>query len=157
MRASEFIRESKDAGLRVEYHPKHFKTGKLGVPHDGDPLDVHSRAEGSTEYGSTRDDLHPEQKLVMKGAIGVAEQDPYRIYRLGISIASGDRNVASVDNLGQSGFIMPYDDNERERVERSIRNHKLEKEQLSTGKSEEPLQNNKVSPVAKIKRNRYGV
>jgi hypothetical protein len=157
MRAKEFLSEA-GQGKAVIYKPKKFKHGKLGVPVDTlDPLDVHSRTQSNTEYGTYRDKLNPEQELVMRGAIGVPNENPYDLYRLGVAIAGGERNIPEVDSLGQTGMIIPFSEAEHENIHSHMRRQGLKPEKLSTHGSEEPLQNNKVSPIAKIKRNRYGI
>ena len=157
MRAKEFLSEA-GQGKAVIYKPKKFKHGKLGVPVDTlTPQDTHSRTQSNTEYGTYRDKLNPEQELVMRGAIGVPNENPYDLYRLGMAIAGGDRNVPGVDALGQTGMIMPFSEQEHEAIHRHIKHQGLKAKKLSTHGSEEPLQNNRVSPVAKKKPNRYGI
>ena len=156
MRAKEFLKEQN--GKAVIYKPKQFTHGKLGVPNDTlDPHDTHSRSQDASEYGSHRDKLNPEAELVMRGAIGVPNENPYDLYRLGMAIAGGDRNIPGVDSLGQTGLILPFSEQEHGTLNAHIKRQGLKAEKLSTHGSEEPLQNNKVSPVAKIKRNKYGI
>jgi hypothetical protein len=156
MRAKEFL--SEQGGKAVIYKAKHFTHGKFGVPND--PLEAHnthSRTQDASEYGSHRDKLHPEAELVMRGAIGVPNENPYDLYRLGMAIAGGERNIPGVDALGQTGMIMPFSEQEHAAINTHIKRQGLKSEKLSTHGSEEPLQNNKVSPVAKRKPNRYGI
>ena len=156
MRAKDFITE--DNGKAVIYKPKKFTHGKHGVPND--PLEAHnthSRTQGSKEYGSTREKLNPEQELVMRGAIGVPNENPYDLYRLGMAIAGGNRNIPGVDHLGQTGLILPFSEQEHEAIHGHIKHQGLKAKKLSTHGSDEPLQNNRVSPVAKKKPNRYGI
>jgi len=156
MRAKEFISENK--GQKVIYKAKDHTHGKLGVPNDGDPHDVHSRSEGNTEYGSARDKLNPEQFNAMPGPIGVEiDNNPYGMYRLGVSIAAGDRNIPGKDRLGQEGLIMPFSPIEHDYVVQQAKRHGLKVDRLGTPTSDEPGQNNTVSPVAKPKRNKYGI
>lgn len=156
MRAKEFLSEQN--GKAVIYKAKKFTHGKLGVPND--PLEAHnthSRTQDANEYGSHRDKLNPEAALVMRGAIGVPNENPYDLYRLGMAIAGGDRNIPGVDALGQTGLILPFSEQEHQTINAHIRRQGLKPEKLSTHGSEEPLQNNKTSPVAKIKKNKYGI
>jgi hypothetical protein len=156
MRAKEFLSEQN--GKAVIYKAKKFTHGKLGVPND--PLEAHnthSRTQDANEYGSYRDKLNPEAALVMRGAIGVPNENPYDLYRLGMAIAGGDRNIPGVDALGQTGLILPFSEQEHSVIHSHIKRQGLKAEKLSTHGSEEPLQNNKTSPVAKIKKNKYGI
>jgi hypothetical protein len=156
MRAKEFIAEQN--GKAIIYKPKSFTSGKHGVPNDPlEPHNTHHRTQGPSEYGSERNKLHPEQELVMRGAIGVPNENPYDLYRLGMAIAGGDRNIPGVDALGQTGLIMPFSEQEHEVINGHIKHQGLKGTKLSTHGSEEPLQNNKVSPVAKRKPNKYGI
>jgi hypothetical protein len=156
MRAKEFLSEQN--GKAVIYKAKKFTHGKLGVPVDTlDAHDTHSRSQSNIEYGTYRDKLNPEAELVMRGAIGVPNENPYDLYRLGMAIAGGDRNIPGVDALGQTGLILPFSEQEHQAINAHIRRQGLKPEKLSTHGSEEPLQNNKTSPVAKIKKNKYGI
>ena len=155
MRAKEFLSE---AGKAVIYKAKKFTHGKFGVPNDTlDAHNTHSRSQDANEYGSHRDKLNPEAELVMRGAIGVPNENPYDLYRLGMAIAGGESNIPGVDSLGQTGMIMPFSEQEHAVIHTHIKRQGLKAEKLSTHGSEEPLQNNRVSPVAKIKRNQYGI
>jgi hypothetical protein len=145
------------SSLSVIYKPKKFTHGKLGVPVTDDPHDTHSLSQSQHEYGSERDQLHPEQVAVMKGAIGVPNENPYDLYRLGMAIAGGDRNTPGTGHIGQTAVILPFSEIEHNNIKSRIRQQGLKPKDLSTGISEEPGQNNTTSPIAKRKPNRYGV
>jgi len=152
-------KDSKLTQPKKEYHPKPFKTGKLGVPYDSSPHDTHSRHQDNTEYGSVRGDLSDEAKAAMPGAFSVEDlpSDFYGVYRLGMGLAAGDRNVATADNVGKHPFFMPFAPEEHAKFDKEIKRQGHKTKARTTKDSLELSTNNIVSPVAKLKRNKYGV
>ena len=179
MRAKEFIVEQyqsdipKNQGKTLEqiektskltqakdpYKPKHIKSGKLGVPAGVDAHDTHSQTQSNVEYGSKRGDLSDEANAAMPGAFNVADlpSDFYSVYRLGMGLAAGDRNVAAADNIGKHPFFMPFSPEEHARFDKEIK-RQGHKTKLRTSKDSLELSTvNQVSPVNKPKPNKYGI
>jgi len=141
------------------YKPKTFKSGKLGVPDGVNPHDTHSQSQGNTEYGSNRGDLSQEAQAAMPGAFSVENlpSDFYGVYRLGMGLAAGDRNVAASDNIGKHPFFMPFAPEEHTKFDKEI-SRQGHKTKLRTTKDSLELSTvNTVTPVATIKKNKYGV
>jgi len=170
MRAKEFITEQhttiKQAEARLkktqpakEYHPIKFKHGKLGVPVADDPHDTHSLHQSNTEYGSNRGDLSTEANAAMPGAFSVEDlpSDFYGLYRLGMGLAAGDRNVAAEDNIGKHPFIMPFAREEHAKFDKEIKRQGHKTKLRTSHDSLELSTNNTTSPVAGRKPNKYGV
>lgn len=184
MRAKEFIIESTEASTKSPdkvdkqgktlaqikktskktqphkpYHPNTFKSGKMGVPHDGEPHDTHSRHQDNTEYGSNRGELSDEANAAMPGAFSVETlpSDFYGVYRLGMGLAAGDRNIAAADNIGKHPFFMPFSPEEHARFDKEIKRQGHKTKLRTSHDSIELSTVNQTSPVNKPKPNKYGV
>ena len=150
---------SKLTQAKDPYKPKHFKSGKLGVPAGVDAHDTHSQTQSNVEYGSKRGDLSDEANAAMPGAFSVADlsSDFYGVYRLGMGLAAGNRNIASADNIGKHPFFMPFSPEEHAKFDKEIK-RQGHKTKLRTSKDSLELSTvNQVSPVNKPKSNKYGV
>jgi hypothetical protein len=170
MRAKEFITEqyettaqaekkSKKTEPTVSYNPGRFKSGKHGVPTGVDARDVHSQSQGNTEYGSNRGELSDEASAAMPGAFSVETlpSDFYGVYRLGMGLAAGDRNIATSNNIGKHPFFMPFAPEEHARFDKEIK-RQGHKTKLRTSRNSLELSTvNQVSPVNKPKPNKYGI
>jgi len=170
MRAKEFIVEqfetisksekmSKETQTAKEYHPKTFPHGKHGIPDGLDPHDTHSQHQSNTEYGSNRGDLSDEANAAMPGAFSVETlpSDFYGVYRLGMGLAAGDRNVATADNIGKHPFFMPFAPEEHARFDKEIKRQGHKTKLRTTKASLELSTVNQASPVNKPKPNKYGI
>jgi len=142
-----------------EYHPKKFKNGKLGVADGVAPHDVHSQHQNNTEYGSERGEIATEFQASLPGAFSVEDlpSDFYGVYRLGMGLAAGDRNIAAADNIGKHPFFVPFAPEEHAKFDKEIKRqgHKVKKR--TSPQSLEISTVNTVTPVAKIKKNKYGI
>lgn len=141
------------------YNPKTFKSGKTGVPTGVDAHDTHSQTQGNTEYGSNRGDLSDEANAAMPGAFSIEDlpSDFYGVYRLGMGLAAGDRNIAASDNIGKHPFFMPFAPEEHVKFDKEIK-RQGHKTKLRTSKDSLELSTvNQVSPVNKPKKNKYGI
>ena len=150
---------SKLTQAKDPYKPKHFKLGKLGVPAGVNAHDTHSQTQSNVEYGSKRGDLSDEANAAMPGAFSVADlsSDFYGVYRLGMGLAAGNRNIASADNIGKHPFFMPFSPEEHAKFDKEIK-RQGHKTKLRTSKDSLELSTvNQVSPVNKPKSNKYGV
>jgi hypothetical protein len=184
MRAKEFIIEATEAGInnpdqvdghgktlaQIEktskktqphkaYKPKTFKNGKLGVPAGVEAHDTHSQHQSNTEYGSKRGELSDEANAAMPGAFSVETlpSDFYGIYRLGMGLAAGDRNIAAADNIGKHPFFMPFAPEEHARFDKEIKRQGHKTKLRTTKDSLELSTVNQISPVNKPKPNKYGI
>jgi hypothetical protein len=136
--------------------PMKKKLGDFGL----DPHDPHSQSQGNSEYGSSnKGDIPLEAVAAMPGAFSVEDipSDFYSMYRIGVAIAGGERNVAPKDNFGKHPFFMPFSEQEHAKIQHDIERigHKIELR--TTPESLEVSTVNNQSPVAKPKRNKYGV
>jgi hypothetical protein len=141
------------------YKARTFKSGKNGAPTGIDAHDTHSQVQNNVEYGSKRGELSDEANAAMPGAFSVDDlpSDFYSVYRLGMGLAAGDRNVAAADNIGRHPFFMPFSSEEHARFDKEIK-RQGHKTKLRTSKDSLELSTvNQVSPVNKPKPNKYGV
>jgi hypothetical protein len=159
-RAKGDVRQLGEKQPKKEYHPSKFKAGKMGVPKTPmHPHDTASQHEANDEYGSKRGELSDESNAAMPGAFSVEDlpSDFYGVYRLGMGLAAGDRNIASADNIGKHPFFMPFAPEEHNRFEKEIarQGHKIKKR--TSPQSLELSTVNTTTPVAKRKPNKYGI
>jgi hypothetical protein len=170
MRAKEFIteqyatiaqaeRKSKKTQPTVGYSPSGFKSGKHGVPTGVDSRDTHSQHQSNIEYGSNRGELSDEANAAMPGAFSVETlpSDFYGVYRLGVGLAAGDRNIAAADNIGKHPFFMPFAPEEHARFDKEIKRQGHTTKLRTSHDSLELSTVNQVSPVNKPKPNKYGI
>lgn len=86
-------------------------------------------------------------------------KDPYAAYRFGLALA-GSPDVIPDKNGPNSGDLMTisYSDADKEKVNAAKAKFGIKQRRLATGKGSEELPTvGKQSPVAKPKRNKYGV
>lgn len=86
-------------------------------------------------------------------------KDPYAAYRFGLALAGSPENMPD-KNGPNSGDMMTigYSDADKEKIDAAKKKFGIKKKRLSTGKGSEELPNvGSQSPVAKPKRNKYGV
>lgn len=93
-------------------------------------------------------------------------QDPYRQYRFGVAIAKAkgqkhvDQNYSAESPWGENLIVMGFGNTVDEYIDDALKEVGLsprDKRLLTTPRSEETKTVNKISPVAKLKKNRYGV
>jgi hypothetical protein len=170
MRAKEFIveqyktiaqteKKGKKSQPTTPYKTKTFNSGKHGVPNGVDPRDTHSLHQSNIEYGSNRGELSNEASAAMPGGFSVETlpSDFYGVYRLGMGLAAGDRNIAAADTIGKHPFFMPFAPEEHARFDKEIKRQGHKTKLRTSHDSLELSTVNQVSPVAKIKKNKYGI
>ena len=171
MRAKEFITEQSKIITPNEkarnqtqpvtpYKPSGFTSGKLGVPQTSmHPSNTHSQHQSNIEYGSKRGEPSDEANAAMPGAFSVETlpSDFYGVYRLGMGLAAGDRNIAAVDNIGKHPFFMPFSPEEHIRFTKEIKRQGHKTKLKTSHDSLELSTVNQVSPVNKPKPNKYGI
>ena len=162
-RQGKTLAQVKAAGKKTQsikpYKPKTFKSGKLGVPTGVEPHDIHSQHQSNTEYGSNRGEVSREASAAMPGAFSIETlpSDFYGVYRLGMGLAAGDRNVAAAGNIGKHPFFMPFSPEEQARFDKEIKRQGHKTKLITSYDSQELSTVNQVSPVNKPKPNKYGI
>lgn len=108
-------------------------------------------------------ELRKGSQYALPDAEGMPElnlyKDPYSAYRFGLALA-GSPDVMPDKNGPNSGDLMTisYSDADKAKVDAAKAKFGIKQRRLSTGKGSEELPNvNTQSPVAKPKRNKYGV
>lgn len=87
-------------------------------------------------------------------------QDPYLQYRMGLVLASSGPNhqIASpASPWGENMAVSAYSSGEEEILKTALKVAHEPAQMITTPKSEEPKNINKLSPVAIKKKNRYGI
>lgn len=82
--------------------------------------------------------------------------DPYQIYRFGVAMADHTINYAE-GPAAQNAVVVTYTPEEEDIVKGGERQTGHKGQMLTDRGSHEPKSTNTASPVARIKRNKYGV
>ena len=142
------------------YNPKEFPIDKHGAPDlaDDSQYDPHAQLDHG-DYATPVDELAVEFQAALPDAFSVEDlnSDFYSVYRLGLALAAGEENQAQADNIGRHPLIIPATQAEADKLEQAVVHQGYKIKQRSTPGSAEISTINKVSPVAKPKRNKYGV
>lgn len=127
--------------------------------------EILSEARKVKDYGHPAA-IDPDVENTIPGTFIVPElrnTDPYLQYRMGVALAVAqatksrevkfDQETIWAENL----VMTAYDEKEQETIKTAAKLMGVEVEQVSSTKSKEIAGVNKTSPVAKPKRNKYGV
>jgi hypothetical protein len=139
MRAKEFIvlREADDTGVAdgSGTHPGHKHSGK-------------------------RDKINPEHDAAIPGLVTIPDWPGqyYNMYRLGVHMAGSPHNKSEHEGIANNEMVMTqFTDAETDMINHSSKALGVKIKALSSKGSQEPKETNTTSPVAKPKRNQYGV
>ena len=85
--------------------------------------------------------------------------DPYMQYRLGLALANAnsDKPFDQESAYAENFSVVAYSDEENEIINKAGKAMGVNKKTLAKKKSKEPKGTNVASPIAKTKRNRYGI
>lgn len=92
-------------------------------------------------------------------------QDPYLQYRFGVALAAA-KGSSNTDTepfeprsaWGENAIVLAYDEESEKMIDQALKaTHSGAKRMISTRKSEESPDVNKISSVASPKRNKYGI
>lgn len=136
MKIFELLNESDDANTSVTTGGKERKTGKSGKVHDH----YQAAIKGMETYTD--------------------ENSYYTMYRFGVDMARGTKEHHPYDSMSPVGNQMAtvaYTDEEQKIIDNSKKNLGLKSKKLTSKNSVEHINTHTSSPVAKIKRNKYGV
>jgi hypothetical protein len=116
---------------------------------------------GSGEKTGGKGTLHPHHKAAIKGWNTIPELPGwyYNMYRLGIHMAGSpeDQDMSKQSASANQMSLYAYTDAEQKIIDKSKKELGYKGNKLTSNKSEEPDGTHKVSPVAKIKKNQYGI
>lgn len=108
--------------------------------------------------------LDTTAKKALKGAITTPDAnnnagDSYKSYRFGLALAGApDYPTKATNDIAGDPLLTLYTDEEWKMVEYAAKQSNVGPiKKLTSKRSEEMADTNKVSPVAKIKRNKYGI
>lgn len=89
----------------------------------------------------------------------LTNQDPYKQYRFGLAIAAANSETEYTpqSKWGEKMIVSAYSTGEEEIIEKASKLAGEKKVQVSSKKSEEAVDVDKLSPVASNKKNKYGV
>jgi hypothetical protein len=105
--------------------------------------------------------VHDHYQAAIKGMETYTDENSYyTMYRFGVDMARGKQEHHPYDPMSPVGNQMAtvaYTDAEQEIINNSKKNLGLKSKKLTSKNSIEHQDTHTVSPVAKIKRNKYGV
>ncbi|CAB4221291.1 hypothetical protein UFOVP1636_232 [uncultured Caudovirales phage] len=108
--------------------------------------------------------LHPEHKAPIQNLTTFPDQNPssgsaYKNYRFGIALAGAPDYPTKADNyIAGDPLLAPYTKEEMDMINAAAAQvGDGSKQTWSSGRSQEVPGVNRVSPTAKIKKNKYGV
>jgi len=139
MRAKEFIilREADDTGVSdgSGTHPGHVNNGQ-------------------------RNKINPEHDDAIPGMVTIPDWPGqyYNMYRLGVHMAGSPNNASEHEGPAANEMVLTqFTDVDTEMINHSAKALGVKIKALSSMGSNEPKETNTTSPVAKPKRNQYGV
>ena len=106
--------------------------------------------------------LHSSQADVIK-SMDIYPELPgyyYDMYRFGVHMAGSPDHSHPMDKASATGnhlTTLAYTSAEQEIINKSKKDIGLKSKRVSSDKSKEPSETNTVSPIAKRKKNKYGV
>ena len=117
-----------------------------------DPNDPHSG--NAPKVG----DVHDDNKASMNPAMCFVDMDPgYEYYRFMMQAAASPNDIPIGASLSSSPFSMPYTKEDEEMLHHALKRMGKKHRHITPSKGADPATNNTKSPVAQMKKNRYGV
>lgn len=117
-----------------------------------DPNDPHS---GSAAKSA---DLHADQKSAMSPSMCFVDMDPgYEYYRFMMQAAASPNDIPLEASLNSAPFSMPFSQADADMLHHALKRMGKKVKHISPGKSSDPKGTHSKSPVAAIKKNKYGV
>ena len=112
--------------------------------------------------GGKRGKMHPHHASAIKGMTTYPEFPGwyYNMYRFGVDMAGNqheDHNYVQQSHSANELSTYAYTEADKLIIDKSKKNMGVKGKTLTSNKSEEPDGINKHSPVAKIKKNKYGI
>lgn len=102
--------------------------------------------------------IHKHDAKAISGALKYPQMDnSYGLYRFGVSMAGQPGNPGPTSTIGEVPVIIPYSKGDEEIIKATEKIHGVKGKNMTSKGSHESTGTNKSSPVATIKRNRYGV
>lgn len=105
-------------------------------------------------------DVNPEFDAVSPGMTAFKQlrnTDPYMQYRMGVALAANPENFDQESAYAENFLVAPYTNADADIMKKAAKLMGVTPTTVAKKKSSEPDGTNSASPVAKPKRNRYGV
>ena len=94
----------------------------------------------------------------MSPSMCFVDLDPgYEYYRFMMQAAASPNNIPVEASLNSSPFSMPFSKEDADMLHHALKRMGKKVKHISTGKSSDPKGTHSKSPVAAIKKNKYGV
>lgn len=119
---------------------------------DQDPNDPHSG--NAPKVGDVPDD----HKSTMNPSLCFTDMDPgHEFYRFMMQAAASPNDIPITTTVQSIPFAMPYTKQDEDMLHHALKRMGKKHKHITPTKGADPSSNNTVSPIAKIKRNKYGV
>jgi hypothetical protein len=116
---------------------------------------------GGEKNGGSKGNLHPHHKAAIKGWNTIPELPGwyYNMYRLGVHMAGSpeDQEMPKQSASANQMSLYAYTDAEQKIIDKSKKELGYKGNKLTSNRSEEPADTQKISPVAKPRKNQYGI
>ena len=117
-----------------------------------DPNDPHSG------HAPKVGDVHADTKSTMNPALCFTDMDPgYQYYRFMMQAAASPNDIPAAASLSATPFAMPYTKEDEEMLYHALKRMGKKHKHITPTRGKDPDSTHSKSPVASIKKNRYGV
>lgn len=117
-----------------------------------DPNDPHS---GSASKSA---ELHADHKSAMNPSMCFVDMDPgYEYYRFMMQAAASPNDIPVETSMSSAPFSMPFSKADADMLHHALKRMGKKVKHIAPGKGSDPKDNHNTSPVAAVKKNRYGV
>ena len=122
------------------------------LENEQDPNDPHSG--NAPKVGDVPDD----HKATMNPSFCFTDMDPgHEFYRFMMQAAASPNDIPVKTTVQSIPFAMPYTKEDEDMLHHALKRMGKKYKHITPSKGADPKGNHTVSPVASIKRNRYGV
>lgn len=123
-----------------------------GLENTQDPGDPHSGKAPKIA------DVPDDHKSTMSPSLVFTDMDPgHEFYRFMMQAAASPNDIPISTTIRSTPFAMPYTAQEEDMLHHALKRMGKKHTHITPSKGGDPSSNNTISPVAAVKKNRYGV
>jgi hypothetical protein len=103
-------------------------------------------------------DVPDEHKATMNPSLCFTDMDPgHEFYRFMMQAAASPNDIPISTTVRSIPFAMPYTEKDEEMLHHALKRMGKKHKHITPSKGQDPDSVQSISPVAKVKKNRYGV
>ena len=103
-------------------------------------------------------DVPADHKATMNPSLCFTDMDPgYQFYRFMMQAAASPNDIPITTTVKSIPFAMPYTEQDEEMLHHALKRMGKKHTHITPSKGADPKSNHTVSPVAQVKKNKYGV